>query len=99
MSRKRHVKPRSVVIDAPESLPDSLSVDPVIPSEPVATIVTTILAPVYPCPICWPRFGGVGVVQTSRATVVYCKCNRCPHSWATTRKEGELVNVKVTRPE
>ena len=88
MSRRKQRRPPSIVADS-DSLPDSLTADPIVE----APAVPTNLEPAYPCPICWPRFGGVGLVRSSSGATVYCKCSKCPHSWTTTRKEGQLVNV------
>ena len=46
--------------------------------------------PVYPCPRCYPKLGGVAKVTHTLPESVYCRCKVCEWTWCTTRKQGEM---------
>lgn len=42
--------------------------------------------PAYPCPHCSGQYGGIGIVQRTMSVIVYCKCNRCAHTWSAPKR-------------
>ena len=53
------------------------------------------LRPVRPCPICYPRFKGIGIRYSHVGDTAYVKCDHCGHTWAApaTPDDARLISA------